>query len=349
MKDWKKAVVTPVTPILEAISIIDAGALQIALVVDEDYCLVGVVTDGDVRRGLLRGIALDQPVHLIMKRDFKAIDEDTSLEKILSLMKHKGLRQLPVLNDAGHVIDLKVLDDIIHVPDRENWVLIMAGGLGTRLQPLTNDCPKPLLKVGGKPILETIIENFVDFGFRKFYVSVNYKAEMIESFLGDGSRWQVRIQLLNEDEQLGTAGALGLLSEQPRHSLIVINGDVLTKVNWQHLLDFHLSHKAKATMCIRDYHFQCPYGIVRTDQHRLTGIDEKPVQRFFVNAGIYVLEPEVLNFVPRNSFLNMPDLFLTLISSGLDTAAFPIREYWMDIGRIEDYDLAHGEFHENFE
>lgn len=349
MKDWRKTIITPSTPIFEAIRIIDAGALQIAMVVDDSHRLIGVVTDGDIRRGLLKGIPLDQPVHLIMKRDFKAVDEGTSLESVLSLMKRTSLRQLPVLNSMGHVVDLKILDDMIQLPERESRVLIMAGGLGMRLQPLTNDCPKPLLKIGGKPILETILESFVDFGFRIFYVSVNYKADMIRSFLGDGSRWQVRIQYLNENEKLGTAGALGLISENLQDPLIVINGDVLTKVNWQHLLDFHSFNKVKATMCVRDYHFKFPYGVVRTDQHRLTSIEEKPVQRFFVNAGVYVFEPEVLKFVPHNAFLDMPDLFSALISNGLETAVFPIREYWMDIGRIEDYERAHGEFHENFE
>jgi NDP-sugar pyrophosphorylase family protein len=292
---------------------------------------------------------MDQPVDSIMNRQFTTGGLNDSNENILAMMKQRELRHIPVIDNHGRVVDLKILNEMILKPERSNWVILMAGGLGTRLQPLTNDCPKPLLKVGGKPILGIILENFVEYGFKKFYVSVNYKAEMIESFLGDGSRWHVQISYLNENEKLGTAGALGLLLDQPLQPLVVMNSDVLTKVNWQHLLDFHTSHKATATMCVRDYHFQFPYGVVSTDQHRLTGIDEKPIQRFFVNAGIYVFEPEVLNLVPRNAYLDMPDLFSELIAQGFETAVFPIREYWIDIGRMEDYERAHGEFHENFE
>ncbi len=224
----------------------------------------------------------------------------------------------------------------------------MAGGTGSRLQPLTDDCPKPLLMVGNKPLLETIVENFVEFGIRKIFVSVNYKADMIETFLGNGSRWSIDIYYLREKERMGTVGALGLLPERPAHPLIVMNGDVLTKANFQYLLDFHQSHRAKATMCVRDYHFQVPYGVVKTDQHRLIGIDEKPVQQFFVNAGIYVLEPEILDLIPYDAYLDMPDLFEELFKQGRETIVFPIHEYWMDIGKIDDLERARGEYAKNF-
>jgi dTDP-glucose pyrophosphorylase/predicted transcriptional regulator len=348
MKDWKKTLIRPTTPILEAIKIIDAGALQIALVTDDTIRLVGIVTDGDIRRALLKGISLDQPVNLIMNREFTTVDTHASREDTLALMKARDLRQIPVVDYKGVVVDLKILNDMIEIPNRDNWVVIMAGGFGTRLQPLTEECPKPLLKVGDRPLLETILRNFIEFGFRKFYFSVNYKGAMIEEFFGNGSTWGAEIQYIYEKQKLGTAGALGLLPENPTRSLIVMNGDVLTKVNFHHLLDFHEAHRAKATICVRDYHFQFPYGIIRKDQYRLTGIDEKPTQRFFVNAGIYVFEPEVLQFIPQNSHVDMPAIFERLIAEKYETVVFPIREYWMDIGRLEDFERANGEYRENF-
>lgn len=348
MKNWKATLVQLDAPIIEAMRIIDAGAMQIALVIDDEGRLIGVVTDGDIRRGLLNGITLEQPVQLIMNKDFTAVGPDKSHEEILALMKRKDLRQMPVLDDYGCVIDLKLLVDMIQMSSGDNWVVLMAGGLGSRLRPFTNECPKPLLQVGNKPLIETILENFIEHGFHKFFVSIHYKGEMIQSSLGDGSRWGVTIDYLREDRPLGTAGALGLLPERPTHPLIVMNGDVLTKVSPQFLVDFHETHKAKATMSVRNYHFQIPYGVVRTEQHRLLGIQEKPSQQLFVNAGIYVLEPDVLELIPQNTFLDMPKLFEQLITLGYETVVFPIREYWIDIGQLDDFNQAKGDYFKIF-
>lgn len=348
MKDWKNTLISSGNPILEAMQIIDAGAMQIALVIDDYGRLIGVITDGDIRRGLLNGIALEQPVHLIMNQDFTAVSPNTSHEEILTLMKRKDLRQIPVVDDSGCVVNLKLLVDMIQLTSRNNWVVLMAGGLGSRLRPFTDECPKPLLQVGDKPLIETILENFVEHGFRKFFVSINYKGKMIEDSLGDGSRWGVTIDYLREAVPLGTAGALGLLPDRPAHPLIVMNGDVLTKVNPQFMVEFHENHKAKATMSVRNYHFQIPYGVVRTDQHRLLGIHEKPEQHFFVNAGIYVLEPDVIDLIPKNTFLDMPKLFEQLIGLGYETVVFPIREYWIDIGQLNDFKRANGDYSKIF-
>jgi NDP-sugar pyrophosphorylase family protein len=263
-------------------------------------------------------------------------------------MTQKDLRHIPVLDEQGRIVDLKILEDLIKRSSQDNWVVLMAGGLGARLRPLTNDCPKPMLRIGNKPLLETILENFIDFGYQRFFMAVNYKAEMIEDHFGDGSDWGVTIEYLREKKPLGTAGALGLLPARPSLPFLVMNGDVLTKINLQHLLDFHQTYQAKATMCVREYRFQVPYGVIQTDQHRLKIIDEKPVQKFFVNAGIYVLEPLVLDFVPDNDYLDMPALFEGLITKGLETIVFPIREYWMDIGRLDDIERANGEYYEIF-
>jgi NDP-sugar pyrophosphorylase family protein len=224
----------------------------------------------------------------------------------------------------------------------------MAGGLVNRLRPLTDECPKPMLKVGNKPLLETIVENFIEYGFHRFYISVNYMADVVESYFGDGSRWGVDIEYLHEEHRLGTAGALSLLPETPTEAILVMNGDLLTKVNFKQLLDFHYGHQAQATMCVREYDFQVPYGVVKIDGQRITSIDEKPIQRFFVNAGIYVLEPEALDLISSNIFFDMTTLFEKLIELKKEPAVFPIREYWLDIGHLADYNRANGEYRDIF-
>jgi dTDP-glucose pyrophosphorylase len=349
MKDWKKTLISPSTKILGAMQIIDETSLQIALVLDSRSFLVGVVTDGDIRRGLLRGVTLEEAVEKIMKKDFTTASVNDSRETILNLMKQKELRQIPILDEEGHVVALKVLSNMIRPPAMDNFVVLMAGGQGTRLKPLTLDCPKPLLKVGSKPLMETILENFIEYGFHNFFISVNYKAEMIKEYFQDGSRWNINIRYIHEDRQMGTAGALSLIPEVSNKSIIIMNADLLTKVNFQHLLDFHQSHKAKATMCIRDYHFQCPYGVIRTDHYRLKEIEEKPIHRFFVNAGIYVLEPDVLEFIPKDTCTDMTTVFERVVKEGHETVVFPIREYWMDIGMVDDFERANGEYSEVFE
>lgn len=340
--------VAPDTPILKTLEIIDKGARQIALVVDENDRLLGTVTDGDIRRGLLKGKSLHDPVSDVMNAyPIVASPYDTK-EDILALMKLRQLHQIPVVDEDGRILRVEILDDLLRPAKRDNIVVLMAGGLGTRLRPLTHECPKPLLKVGNKPILETILLNFIEHGFYRFYLSVNYKADMIKEYFGDGSRWNVEIRYLHEEKSLGTAGALSLLPEVPDAPFFVMNGDLLTKVNFGQLLDFHRTHRAYATMCVREYDHQVPYGVVRLNRHQLLGIEEKPVQRFFVNAGIYVLEPDTLSLIPENDFFDMPSLFELLVQQEKQTIAFPIREYWLDIGRLADFERANLEFAEVF-
>ncbi|HEY3308699.1 MAG TPA: nucleotidyltransferase family protein [Desulfuromonadaceae bacterium] len=349
MKDWKNVLISTETSIRETIRIMDKGALKIALVVDPDHRLLGTVSDGDVRRGILKGFSLEDRVQLVMNLTPTVVAQNEGREKILTLMRKKQLYQIPVVDDAGILVGLEEIDTILAPPLLNNWVVLMAGGLGTRLKHLTKDIPKPLLKVGDKPILETILANFIEQGFSRFFISVNYKSELIEGHFGDGSRWGTRIEYLREDKKLGTAGALGLLPDKPTSPVLVMNGDVLTKINFQQLLDFHLEHKAVATMCVREYDFQVPYGVVKLDRHRIASIEEKPIQRFFVNAGIYVLEPEVLDLVPRDDYFDMPTLFEKLVDQQSETAVFPVREYWLDVGRMDDFDQAQGDFAKVFE
>lgn len=344
MKNIDQLLISPTSSILEALHIIDEGQVQIALVTDSNQRLIGTVTDGDIRRGILRGVDLSSEVRLIMKMDPVTSREGDSKEIIFAKMKNYNLKQIPVIDRHGSIVRLDLLDEIIKYDRCNNWVVIMAGGLGSRLGELTRDTPKPLLKVGTKPILEVILENFITNGFHRFIISVNYKAEMIMDYFGDGLKWGIKILYLQENKRLGTAGALSLLPFTPENPIIVMNGDLLTKVNFQQLLDFHTDTKAKATMCVREYEFQVPYGVVKVNNHQLQSIEEKPLQRFFISGGIYVISPEVLQYIPEDTFYDMPSLFDELLKRNASTSAFPIREYWMDIGRVDDFERANTEY-----
>jgi len=348
MKDWRETIVKPDSSVHDTIKRIDEGSVQIALVVGEGGRLLGTVTDGDVRRALLRGVTLESSVLEVMNKNPTLARSDSEREAILALMQSRGLHHVPIVDDAGIVVGLEVLDELLKAPSRDNWIVLMAGGVGTRLRPLTDICPKPMLQIGERPILEHILDGFISHGYSRFFFSVNYLAEVIEKYFGDGSRWGVRIEYLKEHDQLGTAGALSLLPKRPSQPMFVMNSDLLTKVNFNSLLDFHESHRAVATMCVRHYEYQIPYGVVALDGHRLLAIEEKPKQRCFVSAGIYVLDPQVLDFVVPGRYLDMPSLFETLIDAGHPTAVFPLREYWLDIGRVEDFYQANGDFETRF-
>lgn len=350
MNQFKDTLVSPDTHIRDAVAAIQKGSRQICLVVDGDGRLLGTVTDGDVRRGLLRGCRLDAPAQEIMNRNPHTVPAGARRAEILAVMKREVLRQIPELDDKGRVVGLHYIDDFETAGmARENWVVLMAGGLGTRLRPMTEKKPKPLLSVGEKPLLQIILESFAEQNFRKFYISVNYKAEAIKRHFGDGSRWNVEIRYLEEETRLGTAGALQLITDRPNLPLLIMNGDLVTKVNFQNLLDYHRDQGAKATMCVREYDFEVPFGVVDIDNGRVRSIDEKPVQRFFVNAGIYVLESDVIDLIPVGQFFDMTDLFAKVVENGHDTMAFPIHEYWLDVGRIDDLDRANLEFESNFD
>ena len=348
MKDWDKCLIVSSASILEAIKLIDNSALQSAVVVDEQKRLLGTVTDGDIRRGILQGIPLEKPVEMIMNPSPTVAKENQKKYSILAKMKSKSLQQIPIVNAEGIIVGMEVLKDLIYSSAKPNSVVLMVGGLGSRLSPLTNSCPKPLLKIGTKPILETILENFIEYGFEKFYLAVNYKAEMIKSHFGDGTKFGVDIQYIHEEQPMGTAGALSLLPQKPKEPIFVMNGDLLTKVNFQHLLDFHIAHQSKATMCVREYNYQIPYGVIEVNKGQVTQIKEKPIVSAFVNAGIYVLDPAVLEMIPQNNFFDMPELFQKVIEQKNQTTAFPIREYWLDIGQMDDFERTKGEFSEVF-
>jgi len=349
MEDWKSLLVSIHTSVIDVLKVIETNPSKIALVVDKNIRLLGTVTDGDVRRAMLKNISLKEPVQMIMNTSPTTASINVSQQKITNIMKDTKLCQIPILDEENCVVGLTIMNEMLIPEKKDNLVVLMAGGIGSRLQPLTNEYPKSLMKVGGKTILETIIENFIVHGFHRFYISVNYKSQMIEDYFGDGSKWGVIIHYLKEKKRLGTAGSLSLLPEIDSEPLIVMNGDLLTKINFQQFLDFHGENMSQATMAVVEYDFKVPYGVVEIEESSLISIDEKPVQNFFINAGVYLLEPTVLDYVPKNSFIDMTSIFKMLIEKGLKTTVFPIREYWLDIGQVKDLDRANGEYKKVFD
>lgn len=349
MPDWHTCRVAPADSIAEAMRRIQESELRIAIVATEDDRLLGVVTDGDIRRGILDGLDQEAPVRKIMSKDPVTARPHDDRASIVQIMRDRKIHHVPVVDAQGRVVRLETIDDVIAPVERPNPVVVMAGGLGTRLRPITDDCPKPLVEIGGVPILQTILERLSTQGFREVYLSVNYKADMIEDHFGDGDKWDLQIEYLRERERRGTAGALSLLPERPEDPLLVLNGDLLTTVNFGRVVDFHQEQSVTATMCVRGRDVDIPYGVVETDGHQINDIEEKPTNRYFVNAGIYVLEPETLDDVPGDQFYDMTELFQGLVDRGDDVTAYPIQEYWRDVGKKKDLDRAQEEFDEVFQ
>jgi dTDP-glucose pyrophosphorylase len=349
MKQWEAAIIGPETRLGDAIAILDREALRIVLIADPERRLLGVLTDGDVRRALLKHLSLETPVDEVMCTAPQTATREWSKERILAVMEKFQLLQLPVVDEQRRIVGLETLHDLLHRRHRDNPVFLMAGGFGMRLQPLTQSCPKPLLKVGDKPILQLIIESFANAGFHRFFISTHYMPEMIRDFCGDGSRWGVSIRYVHEEQPLGTGGALGLLPhDEIDMPLLMMNGDLLTTLDFQSLLDFHKEHPGVATMCVREYEHRIPYGVVQSEGHLIRAIEEKPLQRFFINAGIYLLAPELVKGIVPGTCIDMPTLLGQQIQAGKTVNMFPIHEYWLDIGRIEDFQRAQAEFDKVF-
>lgn len=344
MQDFKNISLLINATLKEAIKAIDVGHVQIAFVVDANKRLMGTITDGDIRRALLRGESLNTPVEKIMFRCFRALPATATEEEALALMRRETLHQIPALDEQGRVVRLFLLEELIKPTKRPNQVVIMAGGEGKRLRPLTQDCPKPMLRVGGKPLLEIILEQCIDSGFQHFYFSVNYLKNKIKDYFGDGSRWHIHIDYLEESQPLGTGGALSLLPVNPTFPLLVLNGDVLTRVDFSRMLQFHEEQQASATICVREHTTQIPYGVVRMDDLNVLTLEEKPVLSHYINAGIYLLDPVLLDLVPQDRFLHLPTLLEKAIQHQHRVIAFPIHEYWLDVGHPETLERANGDW-----
>jgi NDP-sugar pyrophosphorylase family protein len=340
---WRQAILPVKTSIQHAIRSLDQASIKIVMVVNEAGELEGTISDGDIRRGLLKGLDLNSPIASVIHRNALVVTPEMGREVVLQLMGANKIQQIPIVNEKRQVVGVHLWDEITTLPERSNLMIIMAGGMGKRLRPYTETCPKPLLPVAGKPLLEHIVERAKLEGFSHFVLAVHYLGHMIENHFGNGEKFGVRIDYINEKSPLGTAGALGLLSPRPFAPFVVTNGDVITDIHYGELLDFHIRHNAMATMAVRMHEWQHPFGVVQTQGIEIVGFEEKPVARSHINAGVYAIEPEALNLLSQDAHCDMPNLFERLQAKAMRTVAYPMHEPWLDVGRPDDLNRANTE------
>lgn len=350
MKEWRKLLIPQETSIREAISKINqsASSAQTLFIVNEEEKLLGAVSDGDIRRALLAGISLGDSVKPVMNSSPCLATSAMTLKEISSLMSLRGIDAVPVVDSKQVVQNIICASDFKIQEKLDTPVVIMAGGVGSRLRPLTNELPKPMLKVGERPLLEITISLLIEQGFRDFFLSVNFQSEVIKSYFGDGSKWNARIRYLEEESVLGTAGSLRLLPDSIKDTFVVVNGDLLTTINYQTLIRWHAGQNSIATICTRLYDFQIPYGVIQSEGNKVTNIIEKPLQQVWVNAGIYVLDPVVLSKIPHNQHYDMTSLLEQLMLEKESVCSFPIGEYWLDIGHKNDLERANLDYVQHF-
>lgn len=337
---WHQATLPLTVNIAQVIQNLDQVAQKIVLIVNESGELVGTISDGDIRRGLLKGLDLHSPIVSVVNYNPFVVPPDLGRELVMQLMVANKIQQIPVVDEQRHVVGLHLWDAINTAPVRPNIMVIMAGGMGTRLRPQTEHCPKPLLLVAGKPMLTHIIERAKLEGFSRFVLAIHYLGHMIEEHFGNGESLGVQIDYVREQTPLGTGGAMGLLSPLPSMAFVVTNGDVLTNIHYGELLDFHLRHNAVATMAVRVHEWQHPFGVVQTDGINIVGFEEKPIARSHINAGVYALSPQALAKLGANEHCDMPTLFARLQALSQKTVAYPMHEPWLDVGRPEDLRAA---------
>lgn len=344
--------VSPHASIREAIAVIDRFGQGIVLVVNQDRQLLGTITDGDVRRAMLADVDLDSPINMLLARKADSpyaqpvtASVGTEREALLQMMGERSVRQVPLLDESGQVMDLITTNDLLPRQVLPLQAVIMAGGFGARLRPLTEDLPKPMLPIGERPLMEHILEQLQQAGIRQVNVTTHYKPEKIIEHFGDGRAFGVELTYVNEDQPLGTGGALGLLPT-PSEPLLVINGDILTQVDLRAMLAYHQESLADMTVAVRRYDLQVPYGVIECEGTQIRRLREKPELSFLVNAGIYLLEPSVYEYIPNGQRFNMTDLIQWLLDAERTVVSFPIREYWLDIGRHADYIQAQGDLSE---
>lgn len=305
------------------------------IVLDSSDHFLGILTDGDIRRAVSNGFTMRDNIDAIYNRNPITARVNTPREDLVRITEDRKIKLVPIVEDKKLVDVYTATDDFSDVS-----VVIMAGGLGTRLGEFTKECPKPMLEVGGKPILERIIQNFVNVGITRFFISVNYMAEMIENYFGDGSAFECNITYLREPFKMGTAGSLSLLPTGMKGPVILTNGDLITLVDFRRLVTFHRQHKSSFTLCTRNYEFQVPFGVVETENGIVTSIVEKPIQSFRISAGVYIFDKDILKYIPNDKYFDMPTLVETLMSSNLKIENFPLVEEWIDIGQVRDLQYA---------
>jgi dTDP-glucose pyrophosphorylase len=333
---WSKAILPMGSSIRQAVQVLNETSLKIVLIVDANDVFVGTISDGDIRRGLLKGLELTSTIDSIVHGDPLVVPPDLSREVVLQLMAANNIQQIPIVNEKMHVIGLHLWNVMSVQTSRTNIMVIMAGGKGTRLHPQTENCPKPLLPVAGKPILEHIINRAKAQGFSNFVIAIHHLGHMIEEYFGNGEALGIRIEYLREEFPLGTAGALSLLNPPPEAAIVVTNGDVLTDIHYGELIDFHIQHNATATMAVGLHEWQSPFGVVETRGVEIVEYEEKPMFRKHINAGVYILDPCALRFLSESVPCDMPTLFQSMKQQNLRIIAYPIYERWLDVGRPDD-------------
>lgn len=333
---WTKAILSSDANLQDAFSNLEDVGIKLIMVADTDRKLLGTICDGDIRRGLLKGLDFQSPVEMVMNKNALVVPPEMDSEMVLQLMVANKIQQIPIIDKQEHIVGLHLWDDLSAPERRDSYMLIMAGGKGERLSPHTNHCPKPMLKVANKPILEHIIERAKNEGFSNFILAIHYLGEVIEEYFGNGKKLGVNIEYLREDSPLGTAGALSLVNPLPTAPIVVTNGDVITDISYGGLLDFHMRLQAAATMAVRVYEWQHSFGVVETDGLEITGFDEKPVSKSYINAGVYALDPACLELIGENEVCDMPDLFRRVKEAKRKVLAYPMHEPWLDVGRPED-------------
>jgi len=337
---WHSAILPSNATIAQAIRNLNDISIKIVLVVNEAGTLEGTISDGDIRRGLLKGLNLESSIGTIIHRNAFVVPPELERELVMQIMIANKIQQIPVVDKKHRIVGLHRWDEITLPTSRPNLMVIMAGGMGTRLRPHTNNCPKPLLQIAGKPMLEHIIDRAKLEGFKHFLLTIHYLGEMIQDYFEDGKRLGVQIDYLRESSPLGTAGALSLLNPMPDSPFVVANGDVITDIRYGGLLDFHVRHGAAATMAVRTHEWQNPFGVVNTEGVEIIGFEEKPIVRSHINAGVYVLDPIALNTLTENVHCDMPTLFERLQANAQLTVAYPMHEPWLDVGRPDDLKQA---------
>jgi dTDP-glucose pyrophosphorylase len=329
--------------IVEAMRSLERSNTQIVLVTNPDDGLAGTLTDGDLRRALLAGATLESPIAPHVRRSFIAVGQAATRNEVLELMQARTVQQIPILDPEGRVIGLHLLHEILGAVERPNWALVMAGGRGSRLWPLTEHVPKPMLMVAGRPILERIVLHLVGFGIRRIFLAVSYLTEVIERHFGDGAQFGCRIEYLREPRPLGTGGALSLLPERPADPVLVLNGDLVVQFDLAAMLAFHARGGHTMTLAVHDYTHTVPYGVVEVDRGRIVGVKEKPTVVWPTNAGIYAIEPALVERVPKETDFPMTELVAQCLSRGESVGAFAIDGDWIDVGRRQELERARGE------
>lgn len=326
--------------IKQALEVIDMNRGCAVIVIDPEKKVKGTITDGDIRRALLKNVSVDSSIRRIYNKKFLSMGHLETKKKAREFMLRNSVRQVPVIDEDGRIQDIYILEELLSYDIKDNYVIIMAGGLGRRLRPLTKNLPKPMLRVGDKPILEDIIDQFKEYGFHKFLISINYLGDKIQEYFKDGKDFGVTIEYIVENIRLGTAGSIALALSKLDKPFIVINGDILTGIDFDSFINYHIQHEFDITVGVRKYEIKVPYGVVRADELSIRDIVEKPTCFFYINSGVYAVSPEVAHIIPRNTEYNMTDFIKDACTQNFSSGIYHVTEYWTDIGQMEDYTRA---------